>query len=148
MDLNKLTLSDKIIAGTGLVLLIDLLFLPWHNVDLGFVSSSRSAIESPNGFWGILALLLTAAVLVVTLLRVLKPETQLPDLPISWDQAIFYGTVAVEALLVIKLVLETEFLGFGAWLGLLLGAGMIYGGFLKFQADRQGSGTSEGSAGL
>ncbi len=135
MDLDKLTLSDKIIAGTGIVLIIDLLFLPWHSIDLGITTFTRTGVESPNSFWGVLALLLTIAVVAATLLRVLKPETKLPDLPVSWDRAIFFGAAAVLVLLVLKLVMEMDALGFGAWLGILLAAGMTYGGYLKYQAD-------------
>ena len=139
MDLDKLSLSDKIIAGTGIVLIIDLLFLPWHSVDIGIATWTRTGIESPNSFWGVLALLLTIAVVVVTLLRAFKPDTQLPDLPVTWDRAIFFGAAAALALLVLKLILETDELGIGAWLGLLLAAGMTYGGYLKFQADSTAS---------
>lgn len=145
MDLDKLTLSDKIIAGTGIVLIIDLLFLPWHSVDLGIATFTRSGVESPNSFWGVLALLLTIAVVAVTLLRVLKPDTKLPDLPVSWDRAIFFGAVATLVLLVLKLVMETDSLGIGAWLGILLAAGMTYGGYLKFQADTAAAGTGTGT---
>ncbi|HEU5082272.1 MAG TPA: hypothetical protein VFU14_02950 [Acidimicrobiales bacterium] len=145
MDLDKLSLSDKIIAGTGIVLLIDLLFLPWHSVDLGPLGDySRSGVESPNSFWGIVALLLTIAVVAVTVVRVFKPETKLPDLPVTWDRAIFFGAVATLAVLLLKLVMETDYLGFGAWLGILLAAGMTYGGYLKFQAET----ASTGNAGI
>jgi hypothetical protein len=130
MDLSKLSLSDKIIGGAGIVLLIDLLFLPWHNIDLGFVSASRSGIESPNSFWGILALLLTIAVVAVIAVTRLT-TTSMPDLPVPLNRAIFIATIAVLALLVIKLISETSYLGFGAYLGILLAAGMVYGGFLR-----------------
>ena len=131
VDLNKLTLGEKIVAGAGILLVVDLLFLPWHDIDLGFGlgSVSRSATESPNGFWGLLALLLTIAIVVVLALRNFT-DTKLPDLPVPWPQAIFYACLAVLGLLVLKLVIEMDFLGFGAWLGLLLAAGMAYGGFL------------------
>jgi hypothetical protein len=145
MDLDKLSLSDKIIAGTGIVLIIDLLFLPWHSVDLGITTWTRTGIESPNSFWGVLALLLTIAVVAVTLLRVFKPDTKLPDLPVSWDRAIFFGAAATLGLLVLKLILETNELGIGAWLGLLLAAGMTYGGYLKFQADSAAAGAGTGT---
>ncbi len=137
MDLSKLSLSDKIIGGTGIVLIIDLLFLPWHSVDLPFIGSyTRTAVQSPDSFWGILALLLTIAVVVVVALRVFSPDTKLPELPVSWDQATFFATAAVGVLLLLKLIVNTDYLGFGAWLGILLAAGMVYGGFLKFQQDK------------
>lgn len=146
MDLDKLSLSDKIIAGTGIVLIIDLLFMPWHSVDLGFQTFTRSGVESPNSFWGVLALLLTIALVAVTLVRSFKPETKLPDLPVTWDRAVFFAAAATLALLFLKLVLETDSLGFGAWLGILLAGGMTYGGFLKFQADTKAAGSGSGAA--
>jgi hypothetical protein len=133
VDLNKLTLGDKIVAGTGIVLIISLLFFPWHSVTveaLGFSQSfTASAIESPNGFWGILALLITIAIVGVVLAEKLG-NVQLPDLPIPWNDAKFFATIAVLALLLLKLVVETDGLGWGCYLAILLAAGMVYGGFL------------------
>jgi hypothetical protein len=132
MDLSKLSLSDKIIGGTGIVLLIDLLFLPWHKIDLGFVSASRSAIESPNSFWGVLALLVTLVVVgVIAVTRF--TTTAMPDLPVPLNRAVFFATIVVLVLLLIKLVSETDYLGFGCYLAILLSAGMVYGGFLRSQ---------------
>jgi hypothetical protein len=134
VDLSRLTLADKIIGATGLLLVIDLLFLPWHDIEVDVlgVSETRSAVESPNGFWGVLALLLTIAVIAVLVVTRLT-ETRLPELPVPLERAIFIGTIAVLALLLLKLVIETDFLGFGAWLGILLAGGMVYGGFVKSQ---------------
>lgn len=129
VDLDKLTMGEKIVAGAGIVLIIDLLFLPWHNIDIGILSVSRKAIQSPNALWGVLALLLAVAMVAVVCVSRFT-TTQLPDLPVPWPQAMFIGGIAVAALLVLKLILETSFLGFGAILGVLLGAGMAYGGFL------------------
>lgn len=146
MDLDKLSLSDKIIAGTGIVLIIDLLFLPWHSASTPFGTFTLTAIEEENAFLGVLALLLTIAVVAVTAIRVFKPETKLPEIPVSWDKAVFYATAATAAILLLKLLLETDFLGFGAWLGILLAGGMAYGGFLKFQADSKAAGSGSGAA--
>lgn len=138
MDLSKLTLADKVLAGTGIVLLIDLLFLPWHNIDLGIVSVTRSGVESPNSGWGILALIVTIVVLVAVALTRFS-TTELPRMPVPLNRAVFIGAVVVLVFLVIKLVAETDFLGIGAWLGIILGVGFAYGGFLK---DREPSSTS------
>ena len=35
MDFSKLTLGDKILGGTAIALVIDLLFFPWHSIDTG-----------------------------------------------------------------------------------------------------------------
>ncbi len=81
-------------------------------------------------------MLLAIAVVAVTLLQVFSPDTKLPELPVTWKTAIFYGSAATLVLLFLKLVIETNSLGFGAWLGIILAGGMTYGGFLKFQEDR------------
>jgi hypothetical protein len=133
MDLDELALSDKVIAGSGIVLIVDLVFLPWHSIDLGLLTWSRSGIEPPNALSAVLALLVTVAAVAVTLLRALKPGIELPDLPVSWDRATFLGAAAALGLLVLKLALDTDRLGIGAWLGLLLAAAMTYGGYLKLR---------------
>ena len=143
MDLNKLSMGDKIAAGCGIVLFIDLLFFPWHSVDTIVGSITRSGIESPNGFWGLLALLVTIGVVGAIIVRKLT-TAKLPDLPISWTQAIFYGAIAALALLVLKLFMETEALGFGCYLAILLAAGMTYG---AFQINQEGD-TASGSSGV
>ena len=133
MDLSKLTTGDKIVLGTMIVLFLDLLLFPWHSIDLGpFGSVDRAATESPNGFWGLLALLLAIVIIAVVIIRKLT-TVELPDLPISWGQAQFFAGIAVLAILLLKLVLETEALGFGAYLAILLAAGGVYGGYVTQQ---------------
>lgn len=144
MDLTKLRLGDKIVLGCGLALLITLLFLPWHRICIDFGAfggescGSASALESPNGFWGILALLALVAIIAVVFVERLT-TTELPALPIGIHQAIFFGCIGITAILFLKLLTKFEYLGFGAWLAILLAGGMTYGGFLIFQ-----SGESEG----
>jgi len=142
VDLSKMRTPDWILGGCALVLIIDLLFFPWHKIDynlgplLGSSGSiKRTAVQSPNAFWGILALLVAIAILVVVVLRRLT-TTKLPELPISWSDATFYATIATLALLLLKLIIETSSLGFGSYFGILLAAGMVYGGFASKQADQ------------
>lgn len=146
MDLSKLTMGEKVVGAAGVLLLIDLLFLPWHKLDLGIVSVSRSGIESPNAFWGILAVLVTLAMVAVVVVTRFT-TAKLPDLPIPLGQTMFFAGIAVLALLLLKLVLETDLLGFGAWLGILLAGAMAYGGFLIRQeagpATTRGMGTPD-----
>lgn len=153
MDLSKLSLGDKIVGGCGIVLLITLLFLPWHHIEfcvsiLGDETCSdtinRTAVQSPNAFWGWLALLLTLAIIGVLIADRVAGAT-LPELPIPWHQAIFYGCIATLVLLLLKLVVETSELGFGSFLALILAAGMTYGGFLIFKDE--GAGASAGGGG-
>jgi hypothetical protein len=141
MDLNKLSLGDKIAAACGIVLFIDLVAFPWHNIDFIIGSVKRTAIQSPNSFWGFLALLLTIAVVAAIIVRKLT-TAKLPDLPIPWSQAIFFASIATLALLLLKLIIETSALGFGAYLGILLAAGMTYGGYLISQEGDTATGNT------
>lgn len=144
MDLNKLTMGDKIVAGTGIVLIIGLFAFPWHSfpgVSNDFVSvggGSFSAMSTHNTFWAVLALILTLALVGVVLAQKLG-NVELPDLPVPWNDAKFYAAVAVLALLLLKLITETTSLGWGAWVNILLAGGMAYGGFLIKQ---EGAGTT------
>ncbi|MEA2901331.1 MAG: hypothetical protein QOH36_1218 [Actinomycetota bacterium] len=132
MDFKKLTQGEKIVLIAGVLLIIDLLFFAWHKVETVVfgqtISGTASAIESPNGFYGVLALLL-AIVMVGVVVATKLAGVKLPDLPIPWGQVHMIAGIAILALLLIKLLAETDFLGFGAYLGLLLGAAMAFGGF-------------------
>ena len=129
MDLSKLSPGEKIVLIAGGVLLIDLLFLPWYDIDLGFVNVTRSAIESPKAFWGVMAALVTAA-MVAAVVVTRFTAARMPVLPVPLGQAMFFGGVTIVVLLLLKLLLETDFLGIGAWLGILLAGVVAYGGFL------------------
>lgn len=129
MDLSRLSQGEKIVLIAGGVLLIDLLFLPWYDFDLGLVSFTRSAVESPKAFWGVLAALVTAAMVAVVVVTRFT-TARMPALPFPLGQAMFVAGVTVAGLLLLKLLLETDFLGVGAWLGILLAGAVAYGGFL------------------
>jgi hypothetical protein len=131
MDLKKLTQGERIVLIAGLLLVIDLLFFPWHKIDLGGLAGvdvSRTAIQSPNGFYGVLALLITLVMLGQIIAAKLANAT-LPALPVTWGQVHLIAGCVVFVLLLIKLIVETDFLGFGAYLGILLAAALAFGGF-------------------
>lgn len=148
MDLNKLTMGDKVVAGTGIVLIIGLILFPWHSAPSVTVFGERiggesiSALSTHNTFWAILALLVTIAIVGVVLAQKLG-NVELPELPIPWNDAKFYAAVAVLALLLLKLITETDILGWGAWVNILLAGGLAYGGFLiKQEGATSGSGST------
>ena len=60
MDLGKLSRGERIIVVAGVLLVIDLLFLPWHSITVPFIGSvDRNGISSPNAFLGFLAAMRT-----------------------------------------------------------------------------------------
>ncbi len=125
MDTSRVTVGDKVIATAGILLLIDLLVLPWHQ----FFSFSLTATEAPGGWWGTLAALLTLVILTVTFLRRFA-AIEMTWLPRPIGEVNLAANASVLALLVIKLALNVDFLGFGAFLALLLAAAMVVGAFL------------------
>ena len=130
MNLKNLSLGERIMSIAGVLLLFDLIFLPWHRIELGILTVSRSGLQSPNGFLGLLAALVVVAILA----RIVVSEfttIELPRLPVSWEQADLFAAAAVAALLVLKLVLETSFLAAGAWLAIPLAAALLYGGYQR-----------------
>ena len=137
MDLNKLSLGDRIVAGVGILEILLLFIVPWHSVDIPLVGSFTVKPLEGDGdavAWpAFLALLVLIALVAIVLIRKLAPQVNLPDLPIGWNQAIFYGAIAVPVLLFLKLILQTDSLSFWAYVLILVGAAIAYGGFLISQ---------------
>lgn len=139
MDLNKLSTSDKVIAGSAIALLI-FSFLPWFTVDFGFGASA-----SANGWewflWGILPVLLGLVMLAQVAISAFSPETKLPDLPITWGQVHLGAGVIAAVLVVLKLLIGEDFADrdFGIFLSALAAVGLAVGGFLRFQEEKSGS---------
>ena len=125
MDLSRVTLGDKILAGAGIALVIDLVILPWRTI----FGQGTTAVSPPDAIWGELALLLVLAILVSLAVRRFSTAA-LPALPVSIGVLTFAATLGVAALLIIKVVVLSDDLGIGAYLGILLAAAMAYGGYL------------------
>jgi len=140
VDLNKLTQSEKVIAGSAIAFLI-FSFFPWY----GKGSYSR------NGWsyflFGIIPLLL--AIIMVAQIAVSRfTETKLPDLPITWGQVHLIAGGLAAVLVLLKLIIGDKYglggsvLGvhlpsisldrqFGIYLAFLASLGLAAGGFLK-----------------
>jgi hypothetical protein len=152
MDLKKLSLGERILSAAGIIVIIDLLFLPWHHISVRLsgvtiASANRSGVSSPNGFLGLLALLVAVAIVAHIVVSEFT-KVELPKLPVTWGQADLIGAAVVAALLVLKLVLKTDFLGFGAWLGVISAGALVYGGVRRLQETQapEGQATPESSA--
>lgn len=143
MDLSKLSQGERIVLVAGVLLIIDLLFLPWHSIDVpdiakGFVDTSGidtsiSGVQSPNGFYGVVALIL-ALVMIGQIVLDKLTSVELPSPPVPWSQVHMIAGIAIAVLLIIKLIAETDSLGFGAFLGVLLGLAVAFGGYTIGQA--------------
>ncbi|MGY6502807.1 MAG: hypothetical protein ACXIVQ_18160 [Acidimicrobiales bacterium] len=140
MDLNKLTMGDKVIAGSGIALFI-FSFFPWFGFDFGFGARATANGWDVGFLWGGLPALLGLALAAVVLIPLFAADFKLPDLPITWGQALL-GAAAVAAFFVIlKLLIGESGLNreIGMFLSALAAAGLAAGGFLKFQEEQKGA---------
>jgi hypothetical protein len=69
MDVSKFTRDEVMLVGVALLLVIDLLFLPWFDISVAIgtfkVSATSSATGSPDAWLGVLAVLVTLAMLAM-----------------------------------------------------------------------------------
>jgi hypothetical protein len=125
VDLTKVSRDDRILSGVALLLVIDLLFLPWFSVGGGSVA----ATDAPDGWLGILAFL--AAVVVIADLAVerFSPQTQLPAIQSSRTNTRFILAASAAVFLVLKFLFHlSNFsdLGYGFWVAVVLTAALVY----------------------
>lgn len=147
MDLSKLSTSDKVVAGSGLALLI-FSFFPWYGVE-GF-DGGRNGWD--YFLFGIIPVLLGVAMVAVVAIKAFS-DTELPDLPIPWGQAMLIAGAVAAILVVLKLLIGDDVLGFdldrkfGLILSALSAIGLAIGGYLKSQeTGERPSGGGSGSA--
>lgn len=145
MDFNKLSLSDKIIAGSAIVLLIAS-FLPWFEVSAFGFSVSGNGWDV-GFFWAGIPVILGLIMLAHVGIKNFGDDSKLPDLPVSWGQ-VHLGAGALAAVIVVLKLLIGESEGgvdfdraYGLFIATIAALGLAYGGFLKFQEEKK-AGTS------
>ncbi len=133
---NSLSLGEKIILPAGVVLFI-VGFFPWYSVDLGPLGTyTRNGWESPGAFWSILSILIGLAMAAVVVLKNLG-TVAIPDNVggFTWPKIHLGAGVVALVFVLIKLVNESDYLGFGFYLGIILAAALAAGGFLMFREE-------------
>ena len=143
MDLSKLTTSDKVVAGSGLLLFI-CSFLPWFKFDFGSFGGVQTASGWDVGFiWaGVPGLLgLIAAGVVIAKMQ----GVELPTLPVSWGQAFLIAGGLSAVIVVLKLLIGEDVVdrAWGLFLATLAALAFAGGGFLKFK-EEGGAGPAAG----
>ena len=101
MDLSKLTTSDKLILGGGIVYLIAM-FMPWWGLEGG----AHNGWDFFLGGW--LPLILIAVLVAHVAITRFSPDTSLPDLPIPWSQAYLVAGVAAAVIVVLRLLIPAD----------------------------------------
>ncbi len=138
MDLNKLTMGDRVIAVSGIVLFV-FSFFTWFRPTIGGVEVDQS--DSAWGFTlGTIGVLLAVVLVLLAVLPMFGVE-----LPPALRNPIIYLVIAVlsfAAILLTVLFASYEFVGvaddvvgtsrkFSAWIGLAASVGLLVGAILK-----------------
>ena len=133
MNTTNFTRDDWIIGGLALLLVIDLLFLPWFDISAGPFSVSLTATDAPSGWAGFLAVLAAVVLIADLAIERLSPQTTLPSVNGSRTETRFILACVAAVFVFLKFVLNIHFsdFGFGFWLGVILTAGLVY---VAFQA--------------
>jgi hypothetical protein len=150
LDLSKLKTTDWVIVASAIVLFIAS-FLDWFSIDTQFGTAAGNGWDV-GFFWAGIPVLIGLAMLAVVAIRAFSPETRLPDLPIGWGQALFIAGLIPAFIVVLKLLIGHEELGFdfdrnfGIYLAAIAAVGLAVGGLLKWQEERSagGAGSVEG----
>ena len=137
---QALSVGEKIIIIAGLLLFI-VGFLPWYSISLEFlgesVSASRSGWQSPGALWSVLAVFIGLGMAGVVILRRLT-DVVIPDnvAGFSWPKIFLGGGVATLAFVMIKLLNESSYMGFGFYLGIIAAGALAAAGFMMFREER------------
>ena len=128
MKVEDLSRGDWIFGGIGLLLVLDLLLLPWFSIDVGPFTLTSTATGSPDGWLGVLAVLAALAVIADLAIERLSPQTQLPTIGNSRTQTRFVLACVAAACVVLKFLLNIHFslFGFGFWAAVVLTAAFVY----------------------
>jgi hypothetical protein len=128
MNTANITRDDWIIGGVALLLVIDLLFLPWFDLSAGPFSLSLTATDAPSGWAGILAVLAAVALIADLAIERMSPQTTLPSVNGSRAETRFILACVAAVFVFLKFVFNIHFsdFGFGFWLGVILTAGLVY----------------------
>jgi hypothetical protein len=104
-------------AAVGLLLVIDLLALPWFSITVGPFSASLTASDAPDGWLAILGVLAVIAAVADLGLERFSPSTALPAIGGSRAQTrlVLAGVAALMVALKFLFHIHLSLFGFGFW---------------------------------
>jgi hypothetical protein len=127
MNLEAVRRDDWVMGGVALLLVIDLLFLPWFDIGFGPISITSTATGAPDGWLGVLAVLAAAGIIADLAIERLSPQTQVPAIGGSraTTRLALAGTTAL--LVALKFLFHVHFslFGLGFWGAVVLAAGLV-----------------------
>lgn len=128
MNVDNVSRDDWILGGLALLLIIDLLLLPWFSISFGPLSATFTATGAPDGWPAVLAVLVTIALIVDLAIERFSPRTQLPAIGHSRTNTRFILACIAAGFVLLKFLLHIHFsyFGFGFWAGVVLTIALVY----------------------
>jgi hypothetical protein len=136
LHLERLCREDWILVAVGALLVLDLLLLPWFsfgatiNVGSATVSigGSLTAVDAPDAWLGVLAVLVCAFLVADLAFERLSPETRLPTIAADRETTRYTLARVAAGLITLKFLFHIGRFGelaLGFWLGVLLVAALV-----------------------
>jgi hypothetical protein len=161
--LEKLTLGDRIIGASAILLLL-FSFFPWYDFTVSSGISGLGGGSATGGgrngwsyfLFGIIPIFL-ALIMLAQIIIVRFTETKLPTLPISWAQVhVIAGGLATLLILLRVVLADSRGTGFGVihvsanrkfglFLALLAAIGLVVGAVLKMRDPAEAGGAEPGT---
>ena len=113
MNLKAFSRDDWILGGVALLLIIDLLFLPWFSASAGPFTVTTTATGSLDGWTAVLSVILCLALIADIAVERLSPATTLPNVGGSRTATRFVLACAAVAFVALKFLLHVHFSYFG-----------------------------------
>jgi hypothetical protein len=128
VNVDNVSREDWILGGIAVLLVIDLLFLPWFSVSIGPFTVTSTATGDPDGWLGVLAVLAAIVLIADLAIERFSPQTQLPSINNSRTQTRFIEACVVAAFLFLKFLFHIHFgdFGFGFWAAVVLTVALVY----------------------
>jgi hypothetical protein len=125
---NMVGREEWVFAGLGLLLVIDLLALPWFSFTFGPFSASLTASDAPDGWLAILAVLAAVAAIADLGIERLSPGTALPSIRGSRSETRLVLAGFAGLMVALKFLFHIHFslFGFGFYAAIVLAAGFVF----------------------
>jgi hypothetical protein len=136
LHLERLSGEDWLLATLGMLLVFDLLVLPWFSfgatISVGSatvsIGGSLTAVDAPDAFLGVLALLSCAFLVADLGFERLSPQTQLPSIASDRETTRFALACLAAGLIALKFLFHIGRFGelaLGFWLAVLLVGALV-----------------------
>jgi hypothetical protein len=136
LHLERFTGEDWVLATVGIVLIVDLLLLPWFSfgatISIGSatvsIGGSLTAVDAPDAWLGVLALLSCAFLVADLGFERLSPETRLPSIASDRKTTRFVLAWVAAGLIALKFLFHIGRFGelaLGFWLAVLLVGALV-----------------------